>query len=156
MKKIRLVLALVVIIVVGLLIQKFWPTSDIKAYEFTGSIEKVEGQTMYMRGNYNVADHPELRDNGRSFDAKIKVKSDTKFVRINIYRPADLGAKLAAGEAVDPSTFRREVKSGSLEDLKSGMVKEAVIETSKSIYGKESFSAQSVTYYYPVDEEETK
>ena len=156
MKKMRLILALVVVLAAVFLIQKFWPTSDIKAYEFTGVVEKVDGQTIFMNGNYNIADRPDLRDESQAFNAKVKLKSDTKFVRINIYRPAALGQRIQAGEVVDPSTFRREVKPGSLDDFKNGMVKEAVVETSKNIYDKESFFAQSVTYFYPVGEVEIK
>ena len=156
MKKMKLIIILVIILIVVFLIQKFWQTSDIKAYEFIGSIERIDNQTIYMRGNYNIADHPELRGEDRAFDAKVKVKPDTKFVRINIFRPANLGEQLKGGKVVDPDTFRREVKPGSLNDLKSGMVKEAVIETSRSIYGKDSFSAQSITYFYPVDEGNAK
>ena len=150
MNKTNFVIVLI-ILAASFFIQKFWLGSDIKAYEFTGSIQKIDGQTIYMRGNYNVPDHPELRNESQAFDAKVEVKSGTKFVRITIYRPADLGEQLKAGKVVDPGELKREVKPGSLEDLVSGRVEGAVVETNNSIYNKRSFVAQSITYYYPVD-----
>lgn len=151
MNRSRWIILLIVILVVGFLIQRYWNLSGAKAYEFTGSIQKVDGQTIYMHGNYNVTDHPELRATGKALDVKVKVKSGTKFIRITIYRPANLAILLRAGKVVDPTTFKREVKTGSLEDLASGNVEGAVIETNNNIYNHNSFGAQSITYYYPVD-----
>ena len=144
---------ILIILAAGFLIQKFWLGSDIKAYEFTGSIQKIDGQTIYMHGNYNSPDHPEWRSASQAVNVKVKVGSDTKLVRIAIYRSPDFAAQVAAGKTVDPETLRQEITTGSLSDFAGGNVNGATIETSSNIYGDKNFLAQSITYYYVFDEE---
>lgn len=152
-KKRNLVLIVIIVLAIaGLFVKKYLSAPGVQAYEFTGSISKVDDDVIYMHGNYNVTDHPELRGDDMAIDAMVRIKSGTKFIRITIYRPDNLAEQLASGKAVDPSSFKREVKAGSVEDLMGGNVRDAIIETNKNIYGKESFAAQSITYYYPVDE----
>lgn len=152
MRKRRLIWVILILILAGLLVFFFLGRrSSVQAYEFNGSVQKVEGQTVFMRGNYNAPDHPELRGGDRTLDAKVKVNKDTKFIQIAIYRPADLNEQIKNGKVVDPSEFKREVKTGSLEDLAGGNVQGAVVESAKNIYGRSSFTAQSITYYFPVD-----
>lgn len=152
MNKMRWIIILVALVLAGFLIQKYWAGSRVRAYEFTGSIQKVDGQTIYMHGNYNSPDHPEWRADVQAIDVKVRVGLDTKLVRITIHRPANFAAQVAAGKAVDPGNLKQEVTAGSLADLASGKVNNATIETNSSIYGDKKFTAQSITYYYAVDE----
>lgn len=152
MSKIRWIIILVVLILAGFLIQKYLTGSRARAYEFSGSIQKVDGQTLYLHGNYNSPDHPEWRAESQAVDVKVRVGSDTKLVKITILRPADFAAQIRAGKAIDPETLKQEISAGSINDLASGKVNGAVIETSNNIYGDKNFTAQSITYYYAVDE----
>lgn len=152
MSKVGWIIILIAVVLAGFLTQKYWAGSATRAYEFTGSIQKVEGQTIYMRGNYNSPDHPEWRADARAVDVKVRIGSDTKLVRITIHRPANFAAQIAAGTVIDPRTLKQEVTTGSLADLASGKVNGATISTSSNIYGDKKFRAQSITYYYAVDE----
>jgi len=149
-QRILIIVILLAVIAIGVFAY-YRHGSSVKAYQFTGSVEKVGGNTIAMHGNYNIPEKPELKNQTKAFDAKVKVNEDTKFVRITIHRPKNMAEMIKAGKFVDPEKLKQEVGVGSLADLSSGNVEGATVESESNIYYRRTFTAQSITYYYPVE-----
>lgn len=142
-----LIIVLVVLVLVGFLSAYLIDRNSVKAYEFVGKIEKVEGNNVYMHGNYLSPSHPEFSKPENAVDVRVVVKSSTELLKIVLYKPKNFNTK----NIVDPKSLKQEVLAGSIEDLSSGQVMELSIRSKSNIYNKSRWTASVATYYYPVD-----
>lgn len=142
-----LIIVLVVLVLIGFLIMYFVKGSSVKAYEFLGQIDRVEGNNIYMHGNYLGPNHPEFSKPENAVDVKVIANSSTDLVKIVIYKPVSS----KNDRFRDPKNLKKETMIGSIEDLASGKVVDATIITDKNIYGKTKFSASNISYYWLVE-----
>lgn len=119
------------------------------AYEFNGQIEKVSGDTIYMKGNYSSPAHPEWAGPDNAVSVRIKVASDTDLIKVIIYRPRNFDP----AKFIDVGKLRQEVMLGSIDDddLVSAGSFYTVVRTETNIYRKTRFTAEAVNYYVAVD-----
>jgi hypothetical protein len=145
-KKIILIAALVI-----LLGASFWfmlTQERVKAYEFVGDVEKIEGSEILMEGLFVVEGRPDLASDKNRNQATVVLNQDTKYMKevIMLPKPSDLESPDATFKVDD---LKKETIQVTLEQLRQDLELEPVgvrVKSDKNIYGKRKFQASEIFY----------
>ena len=137
MKKVIFILLLVA---VGFFL---WQRGTVSSYEFSGQIEKIEGNLIYARGLTADSDKPESYHAERIRSVVASVDNDTVFEREVWHMLTAEELKKSDGKW-ELSQLRKETQEGSLSDLDAGS--SVTIESRNNIYNKTEFRAKKVKY----------
>lgn len=143
------ILVLIVIAALGFLWYSQQP--KVKAYEFAGRVEKVEGNVIYTRGVFQNVQNPkgqELSEAGM----QIVVDDKTTLKKIIQYLPNAEELKKTGG-LYRPEELRKEESVGSMDDLTNGLTDGVFAKSDRNIFGKTKFVATEITYYVRVSSE---
>lgn len=120
--------------------------------EFVGVVEKVQGDTISLKGVYVVPDNYEASVLADKKSVSVTIAADTKFIKTFIFLPTEEELKKTGGwyKADD---LKREVSAGTIEDIRPD---ESVsgfsirVKSSENVYGRSLFIASEIGYTIPV------
>ena len=143
--KIFLVLVMIGLVVfLGFYLQKKNQTQKAEEYkstEFVGSVQKIEQNSMTIKGVYNVPNHPELATTENIVTVGITMSPHTTYTKSIQHIPADRNN-------FDPSKLKNETVVGSLPDftLNFSPGETVKVKTTNNIYEKTQFEAAEIEY----------
>lgn len=143
-KKIMLIGAVVILVGSFFIWRGYLPKE--KSYEFAGRIEKIVGDTIYLKGVYAKPAggyYPQYKPEG--YNAKIQITPKTKFVKTLLYLP---DPRLTGGAPFNTDDLKKENIPGTREDVSK--VDGIFVKTARNIYLKNSFKAMEIRYISPV------
>jgi hypothetical protein len=115
----------------------FIPFMPEEITSFSGTVEKIEGKTLYVRGAKPTA---EILEMAQEITMKMLVTDATKIFKLTMIPPEEIAPPKEGGEFVPPEPFKRtEMK---FEDIKVGMSISATAR--ENIIGKEEFEAVEI------------
>jgi hypothetical protein len=113
-------------------VKQFMPTLPETQTSFSGSVEKIEGKTLYLKGSKPTSDILEM---GQETTLKVLVTDATKIYKLTMVTPT----MPTEGGAI-PEPFKKEDKK--FEEIKQGMF---ITATAKdNIIDKDSFEAVEI------------
>lgn len=157
MKKIQLIFLVVLLLVIlgGIFIwqQKSGkintpPEEELKAYEFAGRIQSIEGSVIHTIGLFQIPGREDLSGPTYEKNMDIIVGSQTKLIKTVLQMPTDEELKKSNGYFDSNKLPKREVQ-GSLEELKEGIVDGVFAKSDSDIYKITSFTATEIKYFVP-------
>jgi hypothetical protein len=145
MKNIIIGAVVVMAVIVGLV---YWTSRpvQIKAYEFAGKIDKVQGNTIFTKGLFTVPDHPELTDPQYEQSMQITADNNTKIIKIVQILPTAAELKKSGG-MYEPAKLKSEQQAGSIADIATGITDGVFAKSTSNIYKKDKFTASEIKYY---------
>ena len=123
----------------------------IESREFAGHVNNIEGNLIYVSGNFVSSDHPETRKSGS--DIVVEINSETKFKRTLLYLPTK--SELAKTNGVfDPKNLKRDVNEVNFNELVNDYNSRInylggitiYARTQKNIYGTKKILASEIEY----------
>ncbi|OGE81595.1 MAG: hypothetical protein A3H72_03000 [Candidatus Doudnabacteria bacterium RIFCSPLOWO2_02_FULL_48_8] len=142
----KTVFATIVILLIVVATWFWWQgQAAVKAYEFAGRIEKVEGPVIFTKGVYENAQNPKGLTLAEE-DKQIVVGEDTKLIKITQFMPTAAELEQSGGQ-YRPQDLRSEQSAGSLDDLAQGLTDGVFAKSDRNIYGQSKFVATEITYY---------
>lgn len=151
-KKVLLTLTLALLfLIAGFFVSKFF-LNRITAKEFVGNIQKIEGNTIYVKGLYVVPEKPELADQQRGFtqEVQVLVSQDTQLIKIVLHMPTIEELKKTNGRW-DPNKLPKEEVPANIEELtnkKEGLIIHVL--TKNNIFKKSKFVAKRIEFVQEV------
>lgn len=142
------IIAVVVLVVAGYFGATYYYNNRYDSRQFIGPVQKVEGDTIYAKGNFVVAGHNELSGPNKLKDVKIVVGPSTKITKIQLYLPTAEELKKTGG-VYYPDKLKNDTKVVSLDVLKSDLANSGFSIDAKSvenIYSKSKFTASEISY----------
>jgi len=118
-------------------VSTFMPPMPEEQTYFSGTVEKIEGKTLYVKGAKPTT---EILEMGQETTLKVKVTDSTKIFKMTMVPPEEMAAPKEGEESVPPEPFKREKMK--FEDIKEGMSISATAQ--EDIIGKEEFEALEV------------
>lgn len=117
----------------------------LEATSFIASTEKIEGNSIYTEGVFDIPNHPEFYQPDKRVKMRVDVTSGTEYVKILLYMPTLEELKKTGGRW-NPNELKKEEVQGSFDDIKpDGMPLK--ITTEKSIFKRTtSFKAKKIEY----------
>lgn len=117
--------------------------SQVKANEFVGVVQGIEGSHMMVKGVYVVEGKEAALDDQK--EVWIEAGSNTKFVKTLIYYPT------AEELRADPEGQRKtKTVDGTMDDITLGRADGIFIKSSKNIYRSKKFTADEIRYIWTV------
>jgi len=117
---------------------------EVEAYEFFGQVQNVEGDIVYMNGQYmNTAT---IFIGEEVVSVQVEITPETKLIKELIYLPND--------ELSDPGELQREVVEGSVNDLiENEALGFITIKTNENILGDLNIVASEINYPIEINSE---
>jgi len=122
-----------------------WLAKQPKSYELAGRIERIEGNSIFLNGVYQVPDRPDLTVPENAKEVEVVVTAATRFVKTVLYLPSAAELEKTGG-MYRPDDLRREEVAGAFDDIKNGGVDGIFAAAGKNVYGKSKFEASEVRY----------
>lgn len=118
-------------------VSAFMPPMPEEQTYFSGTVEKIENKTLYVKGAKPTTEFLEM---GQEITMKVKVTDATKIFKLTMVAPEEITPPAEGEELMPPEPFKREEKK--FEDLKEGM--SLSVTAAENIIGKEEFEATEV------------
>lgn len=147
-ENIKIIVAVAVFVVLAMVMVWKWAYPARFSPEFAGSVQRVEGNYIYAKGNFTVPDHlEEYYKPAHTKEVKILISSETEIVKWLIY---NYNAPLANKPSDSAKKYREEKIVGNVEDLKQGVPIKVVADENVNIFNKDEFTAARVEYMHIV------
>lgn len=144
-KKLFFAILATVVIIAAAAVWGYLGKGQVKAYEFAGRIEKIEGNVIFTKGVYQNEENPKGIELAEA-EKQIVVSQDTELVKITQIMPT-VAELEASGGFYEPEKLKSEQSAGSMDDLNAGLTDGVFAKSSKNIYNKSKFTATEITYY---------
>lgn len=145
-------IAIIVLLAAGVF---YWASSRerIVSKSFVGQIKSATDGKFVLNGFYQIPDDPSKEKVDDRMNVEVLVGSNTKYTKTLLYYPTreDLAA---SGGMYRPEDLRKEIVSGSVEDLRTGQVDGFYAHSERNVYGKKQFMASEILYIWTVYPEE--
>ena len=122
---------------------------DLNSTEFAGRIERIEGNTIFLNGNFIVTDRPEFLNAENIIDVAVTVSETTEFIKNTVYLPSPEEVADTDGY-FNASDLRQEKTAGSFDDLISDIGLGLEVTANGNIFGQTQFTASKIEYIDPV------
>ena len=125
----------------------------IRAYEFAGRIESIEGNQISMAGFFVVKDRPDLSGANQEKKVIVEISDQTKIIKetIRLPRPEEIKDPNGIFRVDD---LKKENREATLDELKSDLAKSDIglrVSSSINIYGRANFIADQISYRVPIE-----
>lgn len=145
-----LVIALV-LVVAGFFVSQFFLMEKITSKEFIGSVQKVEGNIVFLKGLYVVPKKPEImKKEGLDQEVQVVVDGKTEIAKTLMHMPTVKDLAKTNGRW-DPDKLQKEEVGGVISDLtdkKQGLIIKVL--TDNDIFKKTKFIAKRIEFTEPV------
>ncbi|MBI4363245.1 MAG: hypothetical protein HY545_00145 [Candidatus Doudnabacteria bacterium] len=137
--------AVVVVAAAGLL---WWQNKNaVKAYEFAGSIEQIQGTEIKLNGLFVVDNRPDLASEKNRTTVQVSLSDQTKIIREAVYlpKPEDLGED----KSFKVDDLRKEQEQVTFTQLQTDWETNQMslrVKSDKNIYGKSKFKVSEISY----------
>lgn len=118
-------------------VSTFMPPMPEEQTYFSGTVEKIEGKTLYVKGAKPTT---EILEIGQEITMKVKVTDASKIFKLTMIPPEEIAAPKEGEEFVPPEPFKKEEMK--FEDIKEKM--SVTITSAENIIGKDEFEATEV------------
>lgn len=126
-------------------------TPRIISNEFVGQVEKIEGNTVFVKGNFHSDNHPETLKPENRVEVQVTVGSKTTIARTSIMIPTAAELKKTNG-LFDSSKLPQQTTNISLADLTTAIKSQQNIMldilATENIYGRSKFTASKMSYNF--------
>ena len=134
---------ILVLLLLGAWYISYKPGEKIKVYEFAGNMERMEGDTVWLKGNYSSEEVQGLSGPENELVMEVKFTPDTKAEKVTWVFPPEAEKT----GIYDFSLATKGTVEGSLEDWKALGLNGMIVRSEKNIYGKTQMEAASFRYF---------
>jgi hypothetical protein len=147
----KAIIGLLILLLAGVGYWFYMQSQKPKATEFAGSIEKIEGNIVYLSGTF-VTDDPRIERTTRTI--QVEVDDSTKFTRVVVEIPSRQEIEKAQGFIDAPklprvessSSFSAMVSDNSDQNTYGGL--SVYAKSGTNIFGKDKFVASEIKYVF--------
>ena len=151
-KKTLAILAAFVILAVGIWVLVAKNKDQTQSFEFSGLIEKVEANTVYVNGSYFADGKPVTAP----ATVRIQVSDKTKLEKNLWYMPTAQELQTTGGRWT-PDSIKKETAVGTFDDFKSerGVGMQIHVKSNDNVFNKPKFTADNISYVEEVVQRST-
>ena len=114
--------------------------------EFGGQIIKIENNTIFLKGLFNIEKGGEFIKKQAEREVRVLLIPDIKLVKTLLYLPEATGLEPVK---YNPNDLKKDYQEGSLEDLKEN-TSGITVTSDRNIFNKSKFKAVKIEYIEPV------